>query len=357
QSTNLAYHDSVGWKAANLAEVSAILEKQWVPPWFVVTDRAFEEIMEMNDPGIKNAKDAKWNIRQSIGRILDRADYSDAQKSNRIFNLLENITLPSEMVQNILQSYHDLFAVRDDLSRTDDNFVAVRSSCREEDAETAARAGEFMTFLYIRGERELIHHIQLTWGGLWTERAIHNRRVLGIPATEATGGGVIVQKIVNARVSGVLQTVNMGKGAMEEIVINAGLGLGEGIVSGTVAADQIIVQKERDLDPNSLRLNYIVADKTEQIVFDKKYGSGTTKSETLYHQRMRPALEYTEVVELVQIALKLEHIYGYPLDIEFALDESRLWILQVRPVPFFSGLVEEVIEKYPISVNKMQVKR
>jgi phosphoenolpyruvate synthase/pyruvate phosphate dikinase len=57
------------------------------------------------------------------------------------------------------------------------------------------------------------------------------------------------------------------------------------------------------------------------------------KVETLSHQRLRPALEYIELCELVWAASRLETAYGYPLDIEFAIEGSALRLLQVRPVP------------------------
>ena len=73
--------------------------------------------------------------------------------------------------------------------------------------EIAARAGEFDTFLFIRGEQPLLDHIKKAWSGLWSERAIHNRLVLGV-SSDPVGGGVIIQRNAWSRVSGVLQTVN-----------------------------------------------------------------------------------------------------------------------------------------------------
>jgi pyruvate,water dikinase len=165
-----------------------------------------------------------------------------------------------------------------------------------------------------------------------------------------TGGGVIIQRIVNARVSGVLQTVDIPTGNLREMVINAVLGMGEGIVSGTVAADQITVSKETDLENEPLRFSYITGDKTEQIVFNRHSGYGTIRSQTLYHQRLRPALEYVELNQLVNVAASLEKVYGYPLDIEFGIEESRLWILQVRAVSLFLAVISETNENYPLKI-------
>jgi pyruvate,water dikinase len=226
-------------------------------------------------------------------------------------------------------------------------FVAVRSSSLEEDAESAARAGEFDTFLFIRGEDQLLANLKRAWSGLWTERAIHNRAVLGTDS-ERPRGGVIVQRIVKSRVSGVLQTVNIAEGELREMVINAGLGLGEGIVSGTVAADQVVVAKGDDGRQRPLRFRYLTSDKRSQVVFDQRAGFGTVLAETLYHQRLRPALEYVELLELVETAAHLETCYGYPLDIEFGIEGTRLWILQARPMAVYLPVLRETLEKHPL---------
>jgi pyruvate,water dikinase len=223
----------------------------------------------------------------------------------------------------------------------------VRSSSREEDAEIAARAGEFETFLFIRGEEPVLTYLKRAWSGLWTERAIHNRSVLSVDP-ERIGGGVIIQRIVWSRVSGVLLTANLAGHETREMVVNAALGLGEGVVSGTVASDHIVVMKEGDLERGPLRFRYVTADKRDRVVFNRRAGVGTVHAETLYHQRLRPALEYVELCELVTVAARLEAAYGYPLDIEFGIEGARLWILQVRPVAAFLAAFEETITHYPL---------
>jgi pyruvate,water dikinase len=166
-----------------------------------------------------------------------------------------------------------------------------------------------------------------------------------------TGGGILVQKIVWSRVSGVLQTVNTAKNELREMIINAGLGMGEGIVSGLVGTDQITVLKNFIPGKYPLRFSYITNDKRECIAFDKHSGHGTILTETLYHQRLRAALEYVEIEELVRIALNLENAYGYPLDIEFGIEGTKLWILQARPVATFLATYQNTLEYYPLKAK------
>jgi pyruvate,water dikinase len=117
------------------------------------------------------------------------------------------------------------------------------------------------------------------------------------------------------------------------MLVNAGLGLGEGVVSGLVAADQVTVEKDAALSGDLLHFRYTTCDKRERVVFDVRRGTGTARVETLYHQRLRPALEYVELLELVHAAARLEEAFGHPLDVEFAIEGAAVRLLQVRPVP------------------------
>jgi hypothetical protein len=342
----------IGWKAANLAETSILGNKYLVPPWFVITDRAFQKVLEAsmdNNVFISGEKIFKGtSLYNAIEQILTRTDLSNKDKSLHIRNLWNLISIPEEIKESISEAYNE---IRDEYFNNRDAsefFIALRSSSCEEDAETNARAGEFETYLFITGEESLLQHTRKTWSGLWTERAIHNRSVLGNQKVRIRGG-IIVQQMIWSRVSGVLQTINAAKGDLKEIVINAGLGLGEGIVSGIVGADHITVSKKGNLDKDPLHFNYITADKSSQVIFNKKSGYGTVLAPTLYHQRFRPALEYVELCELVSVASRLEVIYGYPIDIEFGIEGTKLWILQVRPVPTFLPALEETINKYPLT--------
>ncbi|MBU1636962.1 hypothetical protein KKC97_04770 [bacterium] len=344
-----------GWKAANLAEIDRLTDRTLVPPWFVVTDTAFQEML--NTPLSAATPFGHYSIggsqplRQSIDAVLSRDDLNADQKSIHIQNLWEHVTIPPAIYDAITQAYSELCPLPpsqedgDKDSLTD--MVAVRSSGCEEDVETNVRAGEFETFLYIRGLDSLLTHIKKTWSSLWTPRAIHSRASMGETLT-CVSAGVIVQRIVESRISGVLLTINTADYDMTQMVINVGLGLGEGVVSGKVATDQIIADKKRFAQRETASFRYTTGDKREQVVFDRQAGVGTRTVETLFHQRLRPAIEYSELQELVDTATFLERNFCYPLDIEFAFEETELRILQVRPVPSYLSDLQETIETYPL---------
>jgi len=323
----------VGAKAANLAEVARILGGESVPSWFAVTDRAFQEALDTPASG----PDGAPTLRAAIDAILRDDSGTHAAHASAIRDLWERLALPEAIASGVLAAYRAFGS---------DCYVAVRSSASDEDTERASLAGQFDTFLFVRGEASVLDHLKLAWSGLWTERALAN-------APAPAGGiaphcGVVIQRMVQSRVSGVLQTVNAAESRPLEIVINVGLGLGEGIVSGAVAADLVIVSKDdpRDL---ALRFRYLTADKRQRVIFDERFGQGTVRADTLAHQRLRPALEYPELRELVDVALRVEHAYGHPVDIEFGFEDARLRVLQVRPVPASLTVWHETMERFPLN--------
>jgi hypothetical protein len=336
----LELRNLIGSKAANLAEVERLLGERIVPAWFVVTDAALRDLL------VRRLGEDGPVLSEAIESILAQGATGDAQKSFLIRKLWEGVSLPGDLETEMLAAYRTLGEPETEEDKGGP-FVAIRSSGREEDLEDVARAGEFTTFLFVRGAGSFLHSVKLAWAGLWTERAIHNRAVLGVGAG-GVGGGLIVQRIVRSRAAGVLQTENIGEGRLGEMVINVGLGMGEGIVSGSVGADQIVVAKGGHPEEGPLRFRYVTNDKREKVVFDARRGSGTVRVETLYHERFRPAMEYVEICELVGAAARLEGAYGCPLDIEFAIEGTRLAILQARPVVTFAAVLLETRDRYPM---------
>jgi phosphoenolpyruvate synthase/pyruvate phosphate dikinase len=331
----------VGAKAANLAEAARVLGGDQVPRWFAITDRAFQEALEEpleRNSGVSGGPRDPLTVRLAIERVLARHDQTAAWQEAEVEAIWRRARLPAPVVDEVARAYAELGA----------EAVAIRSSGLEEDTERETRAGQFRTFLFVKGEAQVLEYLLRAWAGLWTERAIIERTLHGLPA--CPHGGVIVQEMVLSRASGVIQTVNAAESRPRELVLNVGLGLGEGIVSGIVAADHVVIAKPEDAG-GPLRFRYLTADKRERVVYAEKLGQGTVRVDTLAHQRLRPALEYPELLEVVETALRLEAAYAAPLDIEFGFDGPRLRVLQVRPVPSAFAVWRDTVERYPLRVR------
>ncbi|MCK9996596.1 MAG: hypothetical protein KAH56_10020, partial [Candidatus Krumholzibacteria bacterium] len=280
-------HGLIGWKAANLAELARLVGDGAVPPWFVVNNKALLRMLRQKI----DVQGSSTTLDNGIREILGREGLGRVRKSALIRDLWSAVAIPDVVTDEVNSAYGNLGEGGGDVE------VALRSSACDEDTEIATRAGEYDTFLHVRGRESVSRHLKLTWAGFWSERALGSREVAGDILRRPTGG-VIVQFMIPARASGVMQTVNVPADDHREVVINAGLGLGEGVVSGLVATDMITVVKNADPDDRSLRINYITNDKTTQVILDKRRGGGTRLGSTLYHQRLRPALEYLELVDL-----------------------------------------------------------
>lgn len=335
----------VGGKAAHLGEIVRVLGESRVPPWFVVGDPALREMLAA--PVLAPTLDAlglgpAGHLGAAIARAVAQEGWDARRKAGAVRALWQAVAVPQALAEEIAAAYAGLSPRPGDHAA-----VAIRSSGREEDGDETAWAGVFDTFLFVRGIDAVLEHLKLAWAGFWTERAIDHRRRLGAgPA--ALGGGVIVQRMIAPRASGVLHTVCAATGQLREMVINVGLGLGEGVVSGTVDADHVLVSKDGDLSGGELRLRYRVGDKREQVVCDRERGTGTRRQETRYHERFRPAMEYVEISELVRAAARLEEALVEPLDIEFAIEGHDLWILQARPVAVFDAAWRETLARHPL---------
>ncbi len=331
----------VGWKAANLADTVRLLDETCVPPWFAVTDAALARLLDAA-PDDRGAP----RLRERVAEAL-QSGAEPSRVAARVAALFERTAPPPDLERAVRDAYAELGR----RAGEDRPWVAVRSSTCEEDTEDTVGAGVFATFLYVRGATDVLRHLKRAWAALWGERALAARAAAhrGAAPEPWPTGGLVVQVMVPARVSGVLQTVDVAGGDPGRMRLSVGLGLGEGVVGGTVPADIVTVEK-RSLrrDPAApLRFHYVTADKTTCVARDPRSGGGTRVVETLYHQRMRPALEYHELRGLVDRALRLEAIRGEALDIEFTLADHRLWLLQVRPVGRLAGELRDPTHRLP----------
>lgn len=328
----------IGRKAAHIAEVSRVLGAERVPRWFAISNHCFQTVLQM--PAAREASPDR-TVGQAIDHILSKSDLQPSRKSAEIRNLWESIALPKMIEDEILDAYHSLFEASEGQSP-----VVMRSSTYREDREQSPFPRQFGTFLFVQGDQAVLQHVKLAWAGLWNDRALQMRAMLGDSSN--CGGGIIIQKAVRSRVSGIVFTVNPVSGKLQEMSINVGLGLGQGIVSGAVDVDHIQVIKTRDME-SPLQCHYHVGDKREQIVFDQETGWGTRKAECVYHQRFRPALEYAELCDVVQLASTLELAFREPLDIEFAIQDRSLFILQVRPIAVFHSRLHDTLLHFPLA--------
>jgi len=203
--------------------------------------------------------------------------------------------------------------------------VAVRSSATAEDLPEASFAGQQDTILDVEGEDALLDAVRRCWASLWNDRAVAYRATHEVDE-HALRLAVVVQRMVPASIAGVLFTADPITGRRRRAAIDAVRGLGEQLVSGAVNPD-----------------HYLVDASTGAVL-----------------ERRGDILDDARLRELAAIGVRIEaHFGGRPQDIEWAIDERRLWIVQSRdittlyPVPASAPDPDRDLRVY-LSVNVAQ---
>ncbi|WP_084510708.1 phosphoenolpyruvate synthase [Nocardia lijiangensis] len=213
--------------------------------------------------------------------------------------------------------------IADGYARIGGGPIAVRSSTVVEDGAEHSYAGQFDSFLNVNGVAAVADRVRDCWASAFSERSIRYAFARARPVGGAPG--VVLQRLVAARASGVLFTANPSTGAPGELVISAVYGLGEGLVSGAVDADTVTVEKA-----TGAVLDTVVGAKDSSYVPAAEQGCEV--GEVAAVLRERAVLTDAEIAELSEVGRKIEIVCGAPQDIEWALDDVGLWILQSRPI-------------------------
>jgi pyruvate,water dikinase len=300
--------ETVGGKGASLGELTdAGLP---VPPGFVVTAGTYRTFIE--EAGIDDELFDAVEVDPEDSEAL-------AEAESRAKDLILNTELPESVREEILSSYDDL----DD----GDAIVAVRSSATAEDLPDASFAGQQETFLNITRE-DLVGRVKRCWASLFTQRAIYYREDQGFDHREVDIA-VVVQRMVDAEKSGVMFTSHPSTGA-HEAIIEAAWGLGEAVVSGSVSPDNYVV----DRDTGEVR-DVTVATKKLMHVKDPETGE-TVEREVPEDKQDERVLSDEEIQTLVTIGERVEDHYDDPQDVEWAMVDGEVYMLQSRPITTIS---------------------
>jgi pyruvate,water dikinase len=203
----------------------------------------------------------------------------------------------------------------------DDPPVAVRSSACAEDSETASYAGQQETYLHVRGADAVLDRVRDCWGSFFSERAIFYRERKG--SLDDLGMAVVVQRMVRSDVAGVLFTCDPVHRRRDRMVVEAVLGLGEAAVSGSVTPDHYVLKRDGTVKRAQ------VANQPFAIV---PVEAGGVEERELGPEGAEQKLGEEQLRELARIGDDLEQRLGGPQDIEWALEDGTLYVLQARPV-------------------------
>ncbi len=336
----------VGGKNASLGEMYRNLTSKGVrvPNGFAITARAYYYFIE------------KAGLKDKISRLLTGLNTKDLQRleevGHKIRYMIRNAEMPKELEDQIKEAYYHL-----GLQYGENPDVAVRSSATAEDLPDASFAGQQETYLNVRGDKELIHHVKLCIASLFTNRAISYRADKGFDHFKIALS-VGVQKMVRSDkgVSGVMFSIDTESGFKNVVLINASYGLGENIVQGAVNPDQYYVFKPTLKKGFKPIISKRLGSKEVKMIYTHD-GNKTTKNVPVdAKDRKRFALSDDKILELARWACIIEDYYSEkkgrytPMDMEWALDgiSNELFIVQARPETVMSQKNWNIIEKYEI---------
>ncbi len=319
--------DSVGGKGASLGELAGA--DLPVPPAFVVTADTYRRFVE--EAGIAEELFAAVDV-----DVEDTDALADAEQRAR--ELVLNAEFPEGLREEIAAAY-------DDLTAEGSEFVAVRSSATAEDLPDASFAGQQETFLNVTGEA-VLDRVRECWASLFTQRAIYYRQQQGF-AHDAVNMAVVVQRMVDAEKSGVLFTSHPSTGD-PRVIVEATWGLGEAVVSGSVSPDNYVLDRDGTVE------EVTVADK--KIKHVRSEDGETVERPVADERREKQVLSEDELARLAALAATVEDHYGTPQDVEWAVRDGEVYMLQSRPITTIDdepGAPEERVDE-DVEVDRVE---
>ena len=197
-------------------------------------------------------------------------------------------------------------------------FVAVRSSAADEDGAAHAFAGVLDSFLFVPPGRvaDRVRDVRRSAG---SERARAYRAARGLgPA--ASGPAVLVQAVVDAEASGVAFSADPVTGA-DVAVVSAVRGLGSALVDGRAEGQTVRVGPGA---VDRVASGQRIADR-----FDVEAGEGVCERPVA---DPGPVLTDRQARRVAALARRAADAFGAPQDVEWAVADGRLWLLQSRPI-------------------------
>ncbi|MFA5770721.1 MAG: phosphoenolpyruvate synthase, partial [Patescibacteria group bacterium] len=284
----------------------------------------------------------KAGIQNKIMSLLSKLNYENSheleQASKHIGEIIIASELPKDLVKEIINFYDNLEIKENKYFKNNGSIlkagiskikslyqtplVAVRSSATAEDLPTASFAGQQDTYLNVKGEAYLLKKVKECYASLFTQRAIYYRHEQKFDHSKV-GLAVVVQKMIESEKSGVAFSIDPVTNDKNKIVIEAIFGLGEYIVQGRVTPDHYEVDKRS-----------LVITKKEIGKQDVKFVKSNISNKEVKLGKAGSVIKLSdqEILKVALLVRDIENHYYFPQDIEWAIKNNRVYIIQSRPI-------------------------
>ena len=218
--------------------------------------------------------------------------------------------IASELLEPMLAAYRKLAA-------TSGAPIVVRSSALVEDRHGSSFAGQFESYLGLENETDFLVAVRACWTALWSTRALRYMATHDIDPAD-TAMAVLVQPLIAARAAG----GGLSRTADGNMLINATPGLGSAIAQGEVTPDRYVLGRDG-------ALHEATAGPAYHAVTCEHRAPSITRARQSPPKR---CLNDAQVAELGRLLLRVETLMNMPVEIEWALDDRGIKLLQARPL-------------------------
>jgi pyruvate, water dikinase len=300
----------VGPKAANLASLARAGLP--TPPGFCLSAHAYRRQIEA------------LGLEKIARSVFASGDSPEARRSALAMKLgLLEQPLAAEILEPLLGSRRSLLEETGAL-------MVVRSSALVEDRYGSSFAGQFESYVGLESEEDFLTAVRACWAALWSTRALRYMATHDCDPSE-TAMAVLIQPLVSAIASG----GGLSRTADGGMVLSATWGLGSAIAQGEVTPDRYELTRGASL--------------THTATGRKDHRVGCVHRAEPVSQPMprelafRSCLDRGQAEDLGRLLARTEELMGFPVEIEWALDESGFKLLQARPLHLEPGAPPEEI--------------
>jgi rifampicin phosphotransferase len=276
----------LGSKAGTLGELTRA--GFLVPKGFVVSSAAWEF-------SLTSEQVTCW---ESIQKSIQESTQDESKIEELLLNLQLNVQLHPSIQGELQQALIELCP--------NGELVAVRSSAIEEDGGEHSFAGQLESFLNVPLE-EVAEKITLVWRSRFSLRVLMYCRERGLSLVPQPPA-VLIQRMVNSQLAGVAFGAEPVTGRQGIAVVSAVAGLGTELVSGARDGDSYYVDRKGSI--------------IQRQIVDQ------------------PLLKDEQVREVADCVRQTGKYFHRPQDIEWAIADGRLYLLQSRPITTLQGMPE-----------------
>lgn len=283
--------ERMGGKAGALAALDAACLP--IPPWFVISPLSFPVLLPEELPDLILAQD-HTGLQTALDRLVP-----DHALCREIRDALAQLCPHGEL-------------------------VAVRSSALDEDGSEHSFAGQLDSYLFVAPD-DVPDKVAAVWRSGYNERVLVYRREKGLSPVPPLPA-VLVQRMVVADAAGVAFSADPVSGQRGIAVVSGVYGLGTALVSGECDADTWRVDRSGSV------IETQIADKRMAHRASPGSHEGVAGEALATELSGCPCLGTEHVRAVADLARRAARHFGRPQDIEWAIVNKTLYLLQSRPI-------------------------